>query len=189
MVMSQIIKPNSGLLFMKVGLHAGETFEQIIERKQKEYQQEGMIFWGYGGGTCHPTRAVQPFARVSFEEGRNIYIVMVEIDSHHTRTDIIASEYSEDGIIWKPIPKGIEVRGSRYAVVLDELKEGDLNINLSEYQVAVGPSMGKIAREYIAGRVDKACIIKIERPPHSLEPPTKINHFATIKAPYAVFTR
>ena len=188
--MSPIIKPNSGLLFMKVGLHAGETFEEIIERKRMEYQREGMIFWGYGGGTCHPTRAVQPFARVSIEEGRDIYIVMEEIDSHHPHTGIIASEYSEDGIVWKPIPNGIEVRGSRYAVILDEIKEGDLDINLSEYQVAVGPSSGRIAREYIAGRVDKACITKIDQPPNDLEPQNKeIKYLAAIKDPYAVFTR
>ena len=188
--MNNIITPNAGLLFMKVGLHAGETFEQIIERKQREYKETGMIFWGYGGGTCHPTRAIQPFARMKIEEGNNVYIVMEEIDSHNPPTKIVAKEYSEDGIRWRPIPSGIEVRGSRYAVVLDELQEGDLDIDLSEYKVAVGPSMGKVAGVYIAGRVDKACITRIEQRPTNLEPQIKkIRHTARIKPPYAVFTR
>jgi hypothetical protein len=188
--MSQIIKPNSGLFFMKVGLHAGEIFDQILERKRREYQNAGMIFWGYGGGTCHPTRIVQPFAKMKIEEGENIFIVMEEIESHHPPTKIVAKEFSEDGIHWKPIPSGIEVRGSRYAVVLDELQDGDLDLDLAEYKVAVGPSMGKFAGEYIGGRVDKACITKIGQRPLSLEPQIKkIHHIAKITAPYAVFTR
>lgn len=188
--MSLNINPNSGLLFMKVGLHAGETFEQIIARKRREYDIAGSIFWGYGGGTCHPTRAVQPFAKMTIEEGNSIYIVMEEINSHHPPTNIIAEEFSEDGINWKPIPNGIEVRGSRYAVVLDELQDGDLDIDLSSYKVAVGPSMGKIATKYIDGRVDKACITLNVQRPIEIEPQIKKIRFAAkIKAPYAVFTR
>jgi hypothetical protein len=189
-MMSEIISPNSGLFFMKVGLHAGEAFEQILERKRMEYQKTGMIFWGYGGGTCHPTRIVQPFAKMKIEEGDNIYLVMEEIISHNPPTVLVAREYSEDGIRWKPIPSGIIVRGSRYAVVLNELRDGDLDLNLSMYQVAVGPSMGKPAGDYIGGRVDKACLTNIRQDQPSSEPQIKkIHHFAEVKSPYAVFTR
>lgn len=188
MSFSNISKAN--LFFMKVGLHAGETFEQILERKRREYEKTGFIFWGYGGGTCHPTRIVQPFARMSIEEDKDIYIVMEEINSHHPPTSIIAHEYSEDGLIWKPIPNGIEIRGSRYAVILDELQEGDLDLDLSAYKVALGPSTGKIASNYIGGRVDKACISSIQISQNNLESNLKkIRHLAKIKAPFAVFTR
>lgn len=189
--MSQIIKPGSGLFFMKVGLHSGEAFEEILERKRYEYKKAGMIFWGYGGGTCHPTRIIQPFAKMKIEEGENIYIVMEEIKSHHPPTRMVAREYSEDGILWKPMPNGIEVRGSRYAVVLDELHDGDLDLDLSAYRVAVGPSRGKDAGGYIGGHVDKACITKkVEGYLPASEPQVKkIGHIAKIKAPYAVFTR
>jgi hypothetical protein len=173
--MSLIINPKSGLLFMKVGLHAGETFEQIIARKRHEYDVAGSIFWGYGGGTCHPTRAVQPFAKMTIEEGNNIYIVMEEINSHHPPTNIVAKEFSADGINWKPIPEGIEVRGSRYAIVLEELQDGDLDIDLSSYK---------------GGRVDKACIALNENGQTGIDPQIKKIRFAAkIKAPYAVFTR
>jgi len=188
--MSLIIKPNTGLLFMKVGLHAGESFEDILERKKQEYDDAGMIFWGYGGSTCHPTRHVQPFAKMMVEEHGDIYIVMEEIDSHHDPTVILAKEYSEDGVNWKPIPKGIEVRGSRYAVVLEELEEGDLDLDLSHYKVAAGPSTGRIASEYIGGRVDKACITMAAEQSSGVEPKIKkIHHHAKIKQPFAVFTR
>lgn len=186
--MTNIITPNSGLLFMKVGLHAGEPFEEILERKRREYQRAGVIFWGYGGGTCHPTNAIQPFAKMKVEEGNDIYIVMEEINSNHPPTKILADEYSVDGMHWQPIPAGIEVRTSRYAVVLDELQEGDLNIDLSEYEVAVGPSTGKVASNYIRGRVDKACLTK--RQEHSETKELKvIHHMARIVKPYAVFLR
>ena len=188
--MTLLTEPNGGLLFMKVGLHAGETFDQILERKRLEYQKAGVIFWGYGGNTCHPTQAVQPFARMKLEKKQNIYIVMEEIDSHHPPTKIVAEEYSIDGIHWKRIPAGIEVRNSRYAVVLDELQEGDLDIDLSEYEVAVGPSTGKIASDYILRRVDKACINKRQlQADHSAPQIKKIHHMAKIVEPYAVFLR
>jgi hypothetical protein len=188
--MSEIFNPNSGLFFMKVGIHAGEPFEHILERKRMEYKKTGMIFWGYGGGTCHPTRIVQPFAKMKIEERDNVYLVMEEIVSHHPPTELVASEYSEDGIRWKPIPSGIIVRGSRYAVVLDELYDGDLDLDLSMYKVAVGSSMGKLASDYVGGRVDKACLTNIGKNQSPSEPQIKkIRHFAKIKAPYAVFTR
>jgi hypothetical protein len=127
---------------------------------------------------------------MKIEEGSNLYLVMEEIDSHHPPTKIMAKEYSDDGIIWKPVPHGIEVRGSRYAIVLDELQEGDLDIDLSEYIVAAGPSTGKVAGEYITGRVDKACITKGGKRSSFGEPKIKtIHHSAKIKAPYAVFMR
>ena len=185
-----IIPANSGLLFMKVGLHAGETYQDILNRKMKEHERAGMIFWGYGGGTCHPTRCVQPFAKIALEQREDIYIVMEEIDSRHPKTEMVAKEFSEDGINWRPIPKGIEVRGSRYAVVLDELQEGALDLDLNQYQVGAGPSTGKPASAYIAGRVDKACIVKSSKPGDNEGPVIKkIQHFAKIKSPYAVFTR
>jgi hypothetical protein len=188
--MSEILAQNTGLLFMKVGLHAGETFEQILKRKRQEYENSGMIWWGYGGGTCHPTRTVQPFASIKIEEGSKIYIVMEEIASHHPPSTLVATEYSIDGINWQDVPKGIQVRGSRYAVVLDEIKDGDLSLDLMDYQVAVGQSTGKSAAKYIGGRIDKACITwTSQRPQIEATAVKKISHFAEIKKPYAVFMR
>ena len=188
--MSAIIHSNSGLLFMKVGLHAGESLEEILERKKREFEAAGMVFWGYGGGTCHPSRCVQPFAKTQIGDGGDVYIAMERIDSHHPPSTIIATEFSEDGILWKPIPKGIVVRGSRYAVVLDEIQAGDLDIDLSDYKVAVGPSRGRVASKYIAGRVDKACLTKDEAAHKGLEPQVKkIEFVAKLKAHFAVFTR
>ncbi|HEV2331144.1 MAG TPA: hypothetical protein VGY56_20365 [Verrucomicrobiae bacterium] len=188
--MSANFLKKSDLLFMKVGLHAGESLEEILVRKRREFDAAGMIFWGYGGGTCHPSKCVQPFAKVKVSEGGDVYIVMERINSRHGPTEVVATEYSEDGLVWNPIPKGIAVRGSRYAVVLDELQMGDLEIDLSQYKVAAGPSTGKVASKYISGHVDKACITENERPPEGIGAQIKkIEFYAKLKAPYAVFTR
>ena len=64
------------LIFMRVGNHAGETFESILARKKREYEEAGKIFWGYGGTTLHPTKHVQPFAKMWVEKKGSIRIVM-----------------------------------------------------------------------------------------------------------------
>ena len=51
--MSAIAAPGSGIIYMKVGVHARETLEEIIARKTQEIRDEGFAMWGYGGG-CHP---------------------------------------------------------------------------------------------------------------------------------------
>lgn len=147
-------------LFMKVGNHANETWEQILERKCKEYERTGRTFWGYGGTTCHPLSVVQPFARLSVREQGGILLVMEYIDSRAEPDIVPAREYSADGITWLPIPDGINVTGSRYALLLDEIKPGDLTISLNEYEVAIGPSSGKGAEEYLQGRIDKGAFVR-----------------------------
>lgn len=186
--MIDIASADPGLLFMKVGLHAGESFEEILERKKREYETTGMTFWGYGGGTCHPTRYVQPFARLKIEQREKIYIVMQQIDSRHAPETVMAEQYSEDGINWENIPEGIEVRSSRYAVVLGEIRQEEIEVDLADYKVGVGPSTGKSAPSYIKGRVDKACLTKKA---HIGGPPEihKISHVAEIIDPYAVFIK
>ncbi|HEY4217893.1 MAG TPA: hypothetical protein VGM67_12200 [Gemmatimonadaceae bacterium] len=178
------------IVFMKVGRHAGETFEQIIERKRREYDAAGCIFWGYGGGTMHPITRVQPFARMRVEHGERISIVMQEILSRHPDTEVFAQEYSRDGVHWEPIPQGVRVRGSRYALVLNEIQHGELDINLGEYQVGTGPSEGKDAETYIRGRVDKGCLTRVKVIENaSPEDLTKVHFAAMLEEPYAVVLR
>ena len=85
---------------------------------------------------------------------------MQTIDSHADPDIIPATEYSKDGILWRPIPDGIEVTGSRFALVLDEIRPGDLDIPMYGCSVGIGPSSGRTAGDYIQGRVDKACLVR-----------------------------
>lgn len=53
--MSDLIRPGYPVLYMKVGMHAGESLEDILERKQAEVDRVGFAMWGYGGPTCPPS--------------------------------------------------------------------------------------------------------------------------------------
>ncbi len=184
--------PPDKFLFMKVGNHAGETWEQILERKRQEFEQTGRIFWGYGGNTCHPISTVQPFAKLAVKEHGGILLVMEPIDSRAQPDIIPATEYSHDGVTWEPIPNGIQVTGSRYALVLDEIKPGDLEITLAEYEVALGPSAGKAAELYLQGHIDKGCFTKSAQSRTQAaqkRPVRKIRYMAQLKEPFAVLLR
>jgi hypothetical protein len=186
---NDIFSPEDGLIFMKVGVHASEPFDKILERKKREYDKTGMMFWGYGGGTCHPINQVRPFALEKSAEGKGIFILMNEIDSKHIAVQR-ATEYSIDGIEWQEIPKDIDVLGSRYALVLDELVPGDLDLNLSQTRVAIGNSRGKIGGQYIQGRIDKACLeLDLTIEPSTDSVIRKVSYVAKLKDPFAVVLR
>ena len=186
------IEAPEAFVFMRVGNHAGETFEEILARKQREYDRARMIFWGYGGTTLHPIRHVQPFVRSLTENGGNIQIIMEPIQSKADPDILPAQEYSIDGIHWEPIPDGIEVTGSRYAVVLDEIKPGRLDLDLAKFEVGIGPSRGRNADAYVRGRVDKGCFVAAGSVSAQSVPAGRIvpiEYHASLLEPYAVMLR
>lgn len=179
-------------IFMRVGNHAGESFDSILERKRREFEESGKIFWGYGGTTLHPIQHVQPFAKLRVQEGGSVNIVMEQIDSKADPDILPASEFSVDGVKWEPIPTGICVTGSRYAIVLDEIRPGELDLDLGKYQVGIGPSRGRNAAAYVRGRVDKGCFTTAD--PTDGEPVVserlvKVHFQARLLEPYAVMLR
>jgi hypothetical protein len=189
--MSGIIKPGQGLLYMKVGTHAREPLEDIIARKTKEIEDAGLAFWGYGGNTCHPQTMVQPFARKYERQGGAIYLCMQPMESKHFAEQIPADEYSADGSQWIQIPKGVKVLGSRYALLIKNLRAEEFDLPLDRTRVALGTSMGAIGSKYIAGRVDKACLEITEEsdPAAQATPPVHIGLVAELVAPFAVYVR
>lgn len=191
MVVNEIVKPGSGVLFMKIGTHANESLADIIARKSKEIRDTGFGMWGYGGNTCHPTSMVQPFAKTFAQKGHTIHLCMEEMNSNHFGEGV-ARQYSVDGITWRDIPETIEVRGSRYALVIEDLHEQRFTLPLDQTRVPVGPSTGRLGSRYIKGRVDKACLEVLDAPELSNEADPRtidIDLVATLKDPYAVFLR
>lgn len=189
--MSYQLQPGAGFIFMKVGVHAQETLTDIIARKQRELKNAGVSFWGYGGNTCHPTTKVQPFISKLAARGQEVYLCMHEMISKHWAEPVRAEEYSEDGVTWKKVPAPINVRGSRYALVLKSLEPTDFELSLGHTKVGIGLQEGRPGVEYIQGRVDKACL---ELTPGALVPPAndrvlKIGLAAALDAPYAVLLR
>jgi hypothetical protein len=190
--MSQIFTPGAGLLYMKVGVHAQETLADIIKRKAKEIDDAGFAMWGYGGNTCHPSTMVQPFAEQAAQKGAPIYLCMQEMESNHYADPIRANEYSTDGRNWKEIPASINVLGSRFALMIQDLHEDEFKFHLDQTRVPVGPSTGRLGSDYIKGRVDKACLEVLDAPRLSNEAERKeisINLVAKLLPPYAVYLR
>lgn len=194
--MTELLKPGSGFIFMKVGTHAQEELEDIIVRKRKEIAEAGYGLWGYGGNTCHPLR-VQPFARDFVRRDGAIYLCMEPMRSHHVAPPVRAELSSVDGVNWEPIPPEINVRGSRYALAIGDLRTEEFEIPLDQTRVAIGTSEGRRGDRYISGRVDKACL-EVVGP---LDPQTspedteaegrvrKIGLVAELVEPYAVLLR
>ncbi len=176
-------------IFMKVGNHAGETFEDILKRKKREYEKTGMTFWGYGGVACHPVKQVRPFAMSQFQRNGNIYLLMNTVKSNFNQPILPAKQYSIDGVNWQDIPKGINVTGSKYALVLDEIKPTDFEINLDEFRVGIGPSSDKIASDYLQGRTDKACLTIDPYANPGANTIRKIDFAAKLQDPYAVILK
>jgi len=189
--MSEILKPGDGILYMKVGTHARESLDDIFVRKSKEIEDAGLAFWGYGGNTCHPQKMVQPFARRYEPKGGAIYLCMQPMESRHFAAPVAADEYSVDGINWEPVPRGVNVLGSRYALLIKNLRKQDFNLSLERTRVAIGNSIGAIGSKYIAGRVDKACLEVVGESGGAAPAvaPVHIGLVAEIVHPYAVYVR
>lgn len=190
--MSKMLHPGSGLVYMKVGTHANETLEDIIERKRREIDEAGYALWGYGGNTCHPRTMVQPFAREFVERDGAIYLCMQSMDSRHFAVTQPAREYSVDGIDWEPIPDPIRVLGSRFALKVEAIDDADLQLPLSRTQVAIGNQTGRPGDEYVRARVDKACLEIVDDPEEPVaeeEPVAQIDLVARLAEPYAVFVK
>jgi hypothetical protein len=189
--MTEILKPGVGFVFMKVGTHAGEELDDIIERKQREIADAGYALWGYGGNTCHPFNTVQPFARDYVRRDGVIYLVMQPMTSRHSAPPARAVEFSRDGVTWEPVPDAINVLGSRYAIAIDELRPEEFELPLRQTRVAIGTSAGRRGDRYISGRVDKGCL-ELENDGSSTEPgetTVRIGLVARMVEPYAVLVR
>lgn len=190
--MNDIISPGAGVLYMKVGTHANEPLDKIIGRKQAEIDAAGFSLWGYGGNTCHPATMVQPFARDFKVRGEAIHLVMHPMVSNHFALAVRADEMSTDGRRWSPIPEGINVLGSRYALAITDLEPVEFTLPLSRTRVAVGNSRGRPGDEYIQGRVDKAVLEVIDEAPldqHPAREAEEIGLIARLVEPFAVFVR
>jgi len=190
-MMAYVPQPGSGLIFMKVGTHAKEPLEDILARKQRELSDAGVSFWGYGGGTCHPTTKVQPFVSRLAEQGQQVFLCMQKMTSNHFAEQVRAQEYSVDGIKWEKVPDGVNVLGSRFALVVKSLDVTDFDLSLARTRVGVGLQEGRPGVEYIRGHVDKACLIMTDEAAGlpANDKVLKISLAAELEKPYAVILR
>jgi hypothetical protein len=143
------------VVVMKVGSHAQEELRAIVRRKRDELNQTGRTWWGYGGSACNPLKQVQPFSR---DNRTSVSVVFLPTRSRPQNRATPAAHWSADGVSWSPVPKGISVTGSKYALVLSDLVEVNDSIDLAHYCVGIGPSEGRLANQYLRFQCDKACV-------------------------------
>lgn len=179
------MKDLNNIIIMKCGTHASEKIENIFKRKKLEESNNGYIYWGYGGTVCNPSSQVQPFCK----NVDKVYLLLTPTPSELYNDPKRSEEFSTDKLTWQPIEPGINVYGSRYALVIHNLQECDFEIDLYDYEIAIGDSKGKNLAEYLNGRVDKACAIKKENTSSNNSKKIKIVMIAELVNPYAVFVR
>ena len=189
--MTEFLTPGTGLFFMRVGTHARESLEEIVERKTAEIEKRGYTFWGYGGNTCHPVTSVQPFAKDRRASGNSLFLCMEEmVSERYFGEPLAAAEYSEDGRNWQDIPADIEVRGSRYALRIDSLRRADFILPLEDTRIPVGPSSGRPGSRFVQGNVDKAClVVEPGAGAHDEFSHRRISLVANVLEPYALMLR
>lgn len=170
------------IILMKYGYHANEEVDSIIKRKQKEIKDNGYCFWGYGGTILHPLKQTQPFCK-----DKKVYLLLTSTQSKYENNGTRALEYSIDKLNYQKIPKSINVFGSTYALVFKNLEQVNFEINLCDYEIAIGSSKGKCLKDYFGGRVDKACATYKKK--SDLEEKIHIDYIAELVSPYAVFIK
>lgn len=177
------------IIIMKYGVHASESIESIIKRKLEEIQVCQKMYWGYGGVLCHPLNQVQPFLKENLSKGEKTYLLLTQTPSQLNNTPSMATDYSIDKVQWQPIPNGIKVLGSKYAIVCKSIEQCNFSIDLANYVIPIGNSKGKILSNYIRGHVDKACGRYNNNLPNQDSQLVNISLCAEIDYPYSVFLK
>jgi hypothetical protein len=178
------------VLFMKIGAHANEPIDDIVKRKKQEERSTGMCWWGYGGTLCHPTTQIAKLAAMAQGANQKVRCVFIGTPSSWAPKQVVRAQgFSVDGKAWSAMPPGVEVRSSRFALVLKEFEQKSSIYYLEEYVVASGPSEGRKVDGYLRGRVDKACAIRRQELSLSGASPIHSEYRALLTFPYAVWLR
>ena len=176
-------------------VHGEECLEGIIERKNREWEEEGKIFWGYGKrGSLHPTKQVQPFIEHRTKKPDDIEVLM-SFTKHNPEnigylgTEKCKEQFSKDEEEWKDVPPGICTELER-ALVLKKIRRCHFHLDLRKFEVGIGDSCGKkSAAEHLKGPSSRGCFVKAESRYPGRPVEACITYRAYLKSPHAVFLR
>src|SRR3989344_4938667 len=103
------------LLFSVIGSQAGESEQEIFNRKKREILNADKSFWLIKSFKSK-TEDIQNFCRLASQKG----------GAQPTKTNSVAYQFSSNNIHWSDIPKGIRVTGKidkkTTALVLESLE-------------------------------------------------------------------
>jgi len=149
-----------------MGSHAGESEEEIFERKRREIKNTGKSFWLYKSYSAKPD-IVQDLCEEALKEERNTPIcIFIQTSSKNGARPTIQAdrmqEFSIDQKSWKKIPAGIVVTGSSrnaFIMVFNELELVGDNQYLDLWDYSLFKSPGK-AVKMILGASTACCLKK-----------------------------
>lgn len=178
-----------------IGPHAGETEQEIFLRKIKEIENTGKSFWLHRSHGAKPD-LVQRFAEESVKRGKSPFCFFIEPSSKggawETTKAEVAKEFSQDGINWERIPKGILATGlikNAYALVFDQFRLIEREtLDLWDYSLFDHPGDAVRLRQ----GASTICCIKIssrERPQKIASNIRKIVAIGRITPPFSVRLR
>ena len=173
-------------VFMKVGSHGDESYQQILARKNSEEQRYGFMLWGYSGTLLNPKSLVHGLES-NYREGEKPLLLMSETKSPFRNNPVESLHVSTDKILWHPLPKGLGTKGCDKALICRGLRPIDVDINFSNYAVATGPSKGRPLSEYVRHRTDKACATYDGSSPNVKAKIIKVTWLAELLPPFAVY--
>ena len=127
---------------------------------------------------------MQPFCKAN----NKVYLLLTPTHSELNSNPKRAESFSIDKYTWLNFNSKINVYGSKYALIIKNLQKCNFEIDLKDYEIAIGKSKGKNLSEYLRGRVDKACAIKnIKDKNYSKK--VKIIMIAELVSPYSIFVK
>lgn len=151
------------IVFMKYGAHGNESSKSILSRKHDELIETGCVFWGYNGVLCHPSNQLNPFVQANKKNGEKTFLVLsktLQEKSVDCDTDIElkrAELFSFDRKQWEPIPIGVNVTNSKYAVVCSSFEDCDFKLDASQYILPFANPQNCRMSNYLGWRKNRAC--------------------------------
>ena len=175
-------------VLMKVGSHGDESFDAILDRKAKEAAKVGYMLWGYSG-TLLDARRVREYLGSVAEPGLAPQLLLIETSSPFFNSPHQSAVFSLDRALWFHLPSGVGTRGCDKAIICASLRRTSFDLDLSLYQVAIGPSQGRLVSSYLKSRTDKVCAALSDQ--GRAESPTlvRVSWVAEILAPYSVYLK
>jgi hypothetical protein len=180
----------NNIIYLPGGVHANEEINSIVERKIKEINKNGFMFFGYNGTLLHPNSQVVPFGKKNHKNNNKTYVLISAIKKDYQKFVIKAKDYTINRVEWFDIPENINVLGSKYALVCSNIKPCSFDIDLNDYVIARGKHKNERFAEVYSTRLDSVCAHY--NPENKKEINKKIVHIdyiAELTEPYGVFVR
>lgn len=180
---------------MKAGPYCGYSLDEIIDIKRKEEKSCGHFFWGYSGVFCRP-KTINIFQIQAKLQNIQPQILFVETKSkYQIENPTRFTQFSIDNNTWQPIQPEILLVGNHnkkhFAIVANNLKKENFDIDLNQYCLSVGmfPDPNTRLSKYFRYRVDKACGIysptKTETKPHLIH----VSYSCQLSDPYCLYIK